>query len=820
MSLKEKLHILCLLSDSEAIEPDYFKNFFSDDDVIEVHNSQDKEISFDVLITDTVYEGDIDKVLYISDSEKLSPRISPELLGHQVTSVTLKRFVGLDSSINIDSLYEGDFKNFKVTDPFSIGHYQDVIGAYLYRNNFDYKKLQDSYQSIIKFILNELELLPIEVEFVRGEDYVALQIHSAISKLQKTSTEITEFISSIDTTIVDTYYLKSSKELVFNVILIKDIVGKAVVFNDLEKFNSVNPNLSFYENTESFVKVEKDPVKFKHDVNTKSVIETVRKVIDWLKDRKYILKDSFVFENELEKFPESQLVKGLKQEDLDFIRKVISDYKVEEAYELSIAGASDDLCSDQDFVKKLGESLKEIELYEVSSLFENDSDFIQVVGGKFDEENEVTLVKGNGEDNVEDENTLVKGEQETHDDIIKIQSTFNEVRNDLATIFINSIDEGSTDLIEVKSQLGELVSRKLGLSKEQNERLVSKIVGSCAIEKTAEESKSSSRSEHFTKLQNEKLKKIIESKDELNNKLKVLLSSAKEQLSAVRETDKEILGSPLGDDSSAESKSKKLEQLLSFKNRELKAKTITFERKEQVFEDELKRRDERIHLLERKLLESKTEKSQLFEEVKNDDSQLKALSLEKDQLENKLAHSEQKSIELANTIVELKRNHESEVEDLVKPEILNAEKEKNNFLQEKIKELEEMINSKGEPESDAANNVQLQKALQDMTDSHEKALSLEAKKHEQKMKLLNGKVIELEKVISKLKGAQGGQVSGTKLKQLERNLDKTREQKDKAIQELADKKKEAHSYKQESAMLQNKLSEIEKKLAKYEKKAA
>ena len=115
-------------------------------------------------------------------------------------------------------------------------------------------------------------------------------------------------------------------------------------------------------------------------------------------------------------------------------------------------------------------------------------------------------------------------------------------------------------------------------------------------------------------------------------------------------------------------------------------------------------------------------------------------------------------------------------------------------------------------ETNSVDTTELEEELKNMT--------LEVKKYEQKMKLLNGKILALEKSNQKASSTSSDAASGVKVKQLEKNLDKMREQKDKALKELADKKKEAHSYKQESSLLQNKVKDLERKLAKFEKKAA
>ena len=301
----------------------------------------------------------------------------------------------------------------------------------------------------------------------------------------------------IDTDIVDSYYLKSSKEFVINMIQIKGAIDKTVLFSDLEKFNSINPTLSFYENMESFVKVEKDEVNYsRRPAAKKSTIEIVRKVIDWLKDKKSLKGKYFNYEKELEAFPDEHLLSELKGDDYDFIRKVISDFKVDEAYKMSIAGATDNLSKDSELVSKLSESLEGLEAYEVSSLFETEEDFVRVVGGHFEQNDESTkvegviddvseesvLVKGNGEGNSTDENILVEGSSEKYDDFMKVKSKYEDVKKEISSFFTKRFNGESPDIEEVKEELKDLITRKMGLNKEASERLSEKIISSAAVE--------------------------------------------------------------------------------------------------------------------------------------------------------------------------------------------------------------------------------------------------------------------------------------------------------------------------------------------------
>lgn len=824
MIKNNKINILCLIETIEDTQQEYFLELLGSNDMINLYFVSDNEQNPDVIITGEIYEGEVKKVLYITDSDKFVPRISPFMLENELVKISLKRFVGLDSSINIDNVYEGDFKNIKITDPFSVGYYQDILGAYLFKNGFEYKKLMTNYAKVVSYFLDTLECIPIEVDFVRGDDYVALQIHSQISKLQESETDIIEFIQELDSDIVDSYYLKSSKEFVVNMIQIKEAIDKTILFSDLDKFNSTNPTLSFYENMESFVKIEKDQVDYSRRPAKKSTIEIVRKVIDWLKDKKSLKGEYFDYDKELGGFPDEHLLKDLKSDDYDFIKNVISDFEVDEAYKMSIAGATDDLSKDNDLVSKLSDSLSNLEAYEVSSLFENEEDFIRVVGGHFEQSEEsqkvegVTddvsedsiLVKGDGEGNSNDENILIEGSREKYDDLMKVKSKYEDVKKEISSIFLKRFNGENPNLEEIKEELNGLIVRKMGLTKEASERLSEKIISSAAVETSVHNNESQSRDEIFTKMQNEKLKNEIFKKDLVNKRMKELIDSMKEQLRAVREADKEILDSK-SDDSEIEKQ--KMEQLLSFKTRELKARQITFERKEQVLLQEQRKNEKRIELLERKLSQANTLGSEAIKDNKENNEELSTLRIDNERMSNNIAVLEKKIDDLNSLYQQKISLIEAEAEKGISPEQYKAEQEKNKFLESKVSELEKKISEA--PVATKTNSVdttELEDELKNMT--------LEVKKYEQKMKLLNGKILELEKSNQRASSASSDAASGVKVKQLEKNLDKMREQKDKALKELADKKKEAHSYKQESSLLQNKVKDLERKLAKFEKKAA
>lgn len=825
MIKNNKINILCLIETIEDTQQEYFLELLGSNDMINLYFVSDNEQTPDVIITGEIYEGEVKKVLYITDSDKFVPRISPFMLENELVKISLKRFVGLDSSINIDNVYEGDFKNIKITDPFSVGYYQDILGAYLFKNGFEYKKLMTNYSKVVSYFLDTLECIPIEVDFVKGEDYVALQIHSQISKLQESETDIIEFIQELDSDIVDSYYLKSSKEFVVNMIQIKEAIDKTILFSDLDKFNSTNPTLSFYENMESFVKIEKDQVDYsRRPAEKKSTIEIVRKVIDWLKDKKSLKGDYFDYDKELGAFPDEHLLKDLKSDDYDFIKKVISDFEVDEAYKMSIAGATDDLAKDNDLVSKLSDSLSNLEAYEVSSLFENEEDFIRVVGGHFEQSEEsqrvegVTddvsedsiLVKGDGEGNFNDENILIEGSREKYDDLMKVKSKYEDVKKEISSIFLKRFDGENPNIEEIKDELNGLIVRKMGLTLKASERLSEKIISSAAVETSVHNNESQSREEIFTKMQNEKLKNEILKKDLVNKRMKEIIDSMKEQLSAVREADKEILDNR---SDNSEIEKQKMEQLLSFKTRELKAKQITFERKEQVLLQEQRKNEKRIELLERKLSQANTLGSEAIKDNKENNEEISTLRIDNERMSNNIAVLEKK-IEELNSLYQQKISLiEAEAEKGISPEQYKAEQEKNKFLESKVSELEKKISEAPvATETNSVDTTELEEELKNMT--------LEVKKYEQKMKLLNGKILALEKSNQKASSTSSDAASGVKVKQLEKNLDKMREQKDKALKELADKKKEAHSYKQESSLLQNKVKDLERKLAKFEKKAA
>ena len=692
MIKNNKINILCLIETIEDTQQEYFLELLGSNDMINLYFVSDNEQTPDVIITGEIYEGEVKKVLYITDSDKFVPRISPFMLENELVKISLKRFVGLDSSINIDNVYEGDFKNIKITDPFSVGYYQDILGAYLFKNGFEYKKLMTNYSKVVSYFLDTLECIPIEVDFVKGEDYVALQIHSQISKLQESETDIIEFIQELDSDIVDSYYLKSSKEFVVNMIQIKEAIDKTILFSDLDKFNSTNPTLSFYENMESFVKIEKDQVDYsRRPAEKKSTIEIVRKVIDWLKDKKSLKGDYFDYDKELGAFPDEHLLKDLKSDDYDFIKKVISDFEVDEAYKMSIAGATDDLAKDNDLVSKLSDSLSNLEAYEVSSLFENEEDFIRVVGGHFEQSEEsqrvegVTddvsedsiLVKGDGEGNFNDENILIEGSREKYDDLMKVKSKYEDVKKEISSIFLKRFDGENPNIEEIKDELNGLIVRKMGLTLKASERLSEKIISSAAVETSVHNNESQSREEIFTKMQNEKLKNEILKKDLVNKRMKEIIDSMKEQLSAVREADKEILDNR---SDNSEIEKQKMEQLLSFKTRELKAKQITFERKEQVLLQEQRKNEKRIELLERKLSQANTLGSEAIKDNKENNEEISTLRIDNERMSNNIAVLEKK-IEELNSLYQQKISLiEAEAEKGISPEQYKAEQEIYQFL--------------------------------------------------------------------------------------------------------------------------------------------
>ncbi|EQC47419.1 hypothetical protein [Bacteriovorax sp. Seq25_V] len=835
MSDEELKHILIDVSDSVSeVLDDVLSELH-----IEVYADELARDDFDIIFTENVSYPAEDgvQVIVISNEEYNGPFlvISKEHLSSPVVQKAIRRYLGEKTSLQlegIDSVIE--MKSYKITNKFSRGYYYDLVSSLASENNFLFDVISENFLKVVNSIFNDFKSLPIEFEVVISDSFYAIQIHFGQEKFS--SKKVEQIGRTVNGCFFDGYYLEEAKTTVVGLYFDKECSGKSVLVSETPIVSSGHYESDVYNKLAQITDYK--IIEAPGSVKKTSTLSKVKKVIDFIKKTEF--QDDYSFEQKLSMFPDQDIIEALGQDDLDFIRAVISDGKVYEAISASILGHTEDLFKNDDFPEKIAGALEEMEFYEFSSFFDSEEDAIKrisgvtedlteettLVSGRIDEDESNQIVKGSRED-LTPENFLVKGSRENLSKEkwrVKRLEIATKVKEELKNIAESGVFDSEIIKDRVKSTIRE------GLMLSENEDNITTSLNNSVINgastKSIESEISTDRSadEIFLKLENDRYKGQINKKNDQIIRMKRIIDSMKSDFVANKKAEKSLKDSlSSGEDVSAEQRLKAAALQVEALMREVKNKEVLVEQMERAHAHTLKNRDHRISLLEEKLADSAEAASAVTSIEFEAKSRIKELELKNKQFENQLNVAESRIKSLSKKYDdEMKNRVQVEMNGSGMTKLLEDEKRRVVQLLEKIAALEgEASSSK---ESDIAIELDSSKEKIRELETHLKESQIESKKYEQKMKFMTSQMTELEKKLKKAAGRTGGSSAGgvndKRLKQLEGNMEKINVLKAKAEEELAKKREEAHRYKQENGILNNKIDELERKLAKYEKNVA
>lgn len=311
-----------------------------------------------IISTHTNHQLDAQTRLVLLSSENLPVSqissncvavIDPGLLNHKVGQLYLRRLLGANSSVALEVQFESEgvgFKNFRLIDPDSQGHYSDLIAREITKTNIHPVVPRMFFDGVISYLFDLHEKrkinFPVEVDYGAFKDCFVIQMHCALESLSHSEllAAFKEYdplnpmrgllsLISAQVDVLDIYTLESTSKLVMTGVWFnadfksKSDLHTSLLIHDIEKFQP-----SSYEFKPGEI-----------DVSAKA---------DQTVESQLIQKIEGLQAQDLERF----LVKG-SPEDEDKTKTVVS-----------------------------GLSLTDDELSKISGKFEEDESFMRIKGGQ------------------------------------------------------------------------------------------------------------------------------------------------------------------------------------------------------------------------------------------------------------------------------------------------------------------------------------------------------------------------------------------------------------------------------------------------------
>ena len=821
-----------------------------------------------VITDDKNYNGDF-PWLYIGD--KIDPRevssrslvgaISNKVLEFPIVSKILMRAWAEESSLQIETAYEGELKeahSYKITEGFSFGYYGDLVAKNSARIFDETTSVRNYYHNLSMYLTSlmteDLINYPIEMDLGLDEGSIFLQTHFHFEDFKAEFLEKSGFFQNLfyHSDLVDCYYLESSKKLVITSFWFQgNLDGTGYIANNIKKFSMADYKSVFevdFNKIEQDEKVEDFSLKKYRDREIDLGI--LRRVFRFVKAK---LKERDLTDISLEEivdliatYPNRKIRQQITEEDEQFIFKCIKEDSFAEAIfeDSNMDRDIQDVFSDvvlklknmsladaDEMVRVSGNYDPESENNLVRGVVTEDESFTRV-GGKIEEDESFVRVEGQIE---EDESFVrVGGKIEEDDSFVRISGTREDLAEKAWKIKRLKMAEelekkrGSIQTAEdLKNAVDSVVQDNIEGIEEEGELLAAEIVEDARISSLQE---ALDRVDGEVSSSNEKeildLKNKVEGKNHQLLRMKKIIDTLKNQVQAQKKVDSATDG--VFDDSV------KLELLQN----EIKKQETNFKKQKELLENVITSKNQEINNL-------KNAESEVVEVDSNVEDLAKISSLEKEnerllsQLEiaekrltsaseNMEKRGERQNELRDNEMKVLRENFEkvnSDYEAMKREKSMLEAKSKNFELIEKgyekeVRELRARID--GLNEDDTSEELVKLKAENLKFKNTEAEAGRKFRGYEQKIKFLNAKIEELTKSVANNKNAanaasgSGGatKVSDAKVKQLEKVVDKIKDSNQKAQDDLVAQKAETLKYKKEVTVLTNKIQELERKVKK------
>lgn len=529
---------------------------------------------------------------------------------------------------------------------------------------------------------------------------------------------------------------------------------------------------------------------------------------------------------------EFQRILGQKtQEDLSVVRVTgRDDLKNNEPWKVKSSGLVEKIQEEVIKIKSLNQKLQEDDLVRIISteLDAAPSEANRLVKGILEE----VSAEGTLETQIEEFQQILG--QKTPEDLSHIRiSSQSDDKNDgpwkvKSSGLVEKIQDEITKLKSLDQEVQQedlvrIISRELATSPSEAKKLVQGILDEAAAN-LVDQKNQHDLSKNKLEIQLARMKKVME---QMKNEMIKLRIEAKQRLAREDDDDTDASAAEQAGEEVVELKKLLSKSLEAMKNKE----KIAVKQKSD-FEQILHAKDGKIQTLESRIEEIKSEFTRSPEFVNSEN--LERLQSENKNLTLRLELANRK----INIISENLEKHDSGANAKKDKEISNlksnfqmaqalidkVKQERNDFGARLIEEKEKQAKQHEEKAGvDTSSKVLAEKDKQFASLSTEKkileeknrALGIELKKQEQKMKFTQA---QLEESQRKKTAQAAGPIKSNDvvIKQLESAKSRLTD----VTSDLADRKKEIHKLKQENALLSGKTVELEKKLANMEKKAA
>ena len=714
----------------------------------------------------------------------------------------LKNYFTTTEELDLVDRYSKDFKDLftlKIQDYLNFGYFIDTIIVEAYKGGFDISKIRKYLNHNLEYIFRLVEskgsLLPLEVSFAHDGKQFVVQIATTVKEFKlekdflnkdKLTTQLLELSNFFDLT-----YIESRDRLIVSTLWFKENVNFKSYFYTVVEKRKVNFNSTariILEKSDEKVAYQPHDAKDKSDLTKSSI---VRKLAIFI--QKNHKNDNFDFKSmTLEQVIEESKNYPIKSEIKELDERVYPKFL--ELIHLM------DATTTEDQITKFQEEIEKEERQQVGGKVEVDQSKTIVKGNVEEEDKSKTIVKGENEDKDNSKTTITGSDEEAAGKITIEGANENNTAKTNEVQEIKTIDsslelqvadldrkfraleakhakyvEQNAKMKKIIDQFKtELVKNKLAtttttsIDPNTGETIISGANGANAM--TMEEIHELKNKEKMLSKAKTDLENLLVAKEQRINQLESRVETFKSEFLKTKEfADKERL-------LELESENKMLQAKVDLVNKNLASVVSNKENKEN---DALMKREREVETLKTQMQMAQTlinkfkkEKMDLEEKYRGDAEELRRLKLElaKEKTEDKKGESSTQAVS-------------------------------NKHAQEAEKQSEEKINTL----------IAERKIIEDKY----KEQSLEFKKLEHKLKMMNS---QLEEVGRKNKQDKGkGQASDTVMRQLEFANKKLSE----TTEDLTEKKRDLIKLKQENQQLNAKLQELEKKvLMMTDKKAA
>lgn len=433
-------------------------------------------------------------------------------LNDPISKLLLKRFFTLEKGIFIEESFDSKVQikmnHAKIASKISFGHYADIISANAFDLNFPLLSLRSYFISLCTYFSylhkSRLSVYPMEVNFGNWGGSFLLEINVSVQNfyidylLQSLKNKHTEDLDDLLShclkfpSSVEIFYNKRSKKLSFISIWSKTLSPASLLsIKEISTFNQAqnvilnrNYDIDMITDIDQKQKSKLElkeiegkgitslflgqgslilrPALLKRVINyclqkliSQNKVATIPNLV--ISDIEELIQDypNSVFISNLDESDKKAILKGLQSSDFKKIVKGFFDFAESET--IKVKGGKDDFLQDLTTrIEDIGE--KEIEaIVRVSGGNNNtENEFFKVKGGEgSDSSNESTLVKGQGEANLQDEHQLVRNWSDHKKEIseeIKQRSP--------------EITKSDSYFVETKKIFADLLTQKNGMNIE------------------------------------------------------------------------------------------------------------------------------------------------------------------------------------------------------------------------------------------------------------------------------------------------------------------------------------------------------------------